>query len=139
MVLLLYLHTRWLCGSRLAYRSWTSHVGGYQYLCGKSECVYDSMHLLLSFFVSVFFLLSESALDVMKKRLVCVSVTDNHLYFPSDPKQKYSSSVDWFSPLRLPCEVFSFDCRQTEFEYLLAEQCRCNPQKNDNEYLHDLD
>jgi hypothetical protein len=35
----------------------------------------------------------------MKKRLVCVSdfsVTDNHLYFPSDPKQKYLSPVDKF-------------------------------------------
>jgi hypothetical protein len=73
MGLLLYLYTRWFGGSRLAYWNWSSGVGGYHYLRGESECVYDSMHLLLSFFVSVFFSLSESTLDVMKKRLVRVS------------------------------------------------------------------
>jgi len=46
---------------------------------------------------TVFVCESESALDVMKQRLVRVSdfsVTDNHLYFPSDSKQKcFASNV----------------------------------------------
>ena len=53
--------------------------------------------LLLSFPFFVFVCESESALDVMKKRLVRVSdfsVTDNHLYFPTDSKQKcFASNV----------------------------------------------
>lgn len=47
------------------------------------------MLLSLPFFLFVFVCEYESALDVMKKRLVRVSdfsVTDNHLYVSSDPK-----------------------------------------------------